>query len=336
MGENMIRTRKSRAVAALVAGALVIAACGGDDDDSGDDAGTAEPADEPADDGGDEPADDGGEEPADDGGDEPADDGGDEPADDGGEEPASEMDDSDMAPQRGGVLTYLLEAESDTWDIPGANCAAACITVMRAVADPMLIVNSDNELEPFLVESFDVNDDFTEWTFTMRPGVTFHDGTPVDGAALQKNLIEMASGTLQGQVFWDLANGSLFSDPPGSPADSIELVDDMTVKVSFAVPVATFGYALAERTGWVFAPSFWDNPDRAGALAVSTGPFMMTEQVRGEVTRTVANPNYWRTDANGEALPYLDGVDFPTGARQRRPPGHDAGRRRRAQPGQRR
>ncbi|MEZ5299011.1 MAG: ABC transporter substrate-binding protein, partial [Ilumatobacteraceae bacterium] len=310
MGENMIRTRKSRAVAALVAGALVIAACGGDDDDSGDDAGTAEPADEPADDGGDEPADDGGEEPADDGGDEPADDGGDEPADDGGEEPASEMDDSDMAPQRGGVLTYLLEAESDTWDIPGANCAAACITVMRAVADPMLIVNSDNELEPFLVESFDVNDDFTEWTFTMRPGVTFHDGTPVDGAALQKNLIEMASGTLQGQVFWDLANGSLFSDPPGSPADSIELVDDMTVKVSFAVPVATFGYALAERTGWVFAPSFWDNPDRAGALAVSTGPFMMTEQVRGEVTRTVANPNYWRTDANGEALPYLDGVDF--------------------------
>ena len=306
----MIRTRKSRAVAALVAGALVIAACGGDDDDSGDDAGTAEPADEPADDGGDEPADDGGEEPADDGGDEPADDGGDEPADDGGEEPASEMDDSDMAPQRGGVLTYLLEAESDTWDIPGANCAAACITVMRAVADPMLIVNSDNELEPFLVESFDVNDDFTEWTFTMRPGVTFHDGTPVDGAALQKNLIEMASGTLQGQVFWDLANGSLFSDPPGSPADSIELVDDMTVKVSFAVPVATFGYALAERTGWVFAPSFWDNPDRAGALAVSTGPFMMTEQVRGEVTRTVANPNYWRTDANGEALPYLDGVDF--------------------------
>ncbi|MCB0968185.1 MAG: ABC transporter substrate-binding protein, partial [Ilumatobacter sp.] len=152
-------------MAALVAGALVIAACGGDDDDSGDDAGTAEPADEPADDGGDEPADDGGEEPADDGGDEPADDGGDEPADDGGEEPASEMDDSDMAPQRGGVLTYLLEAESDTWDIPGANCAAACITVMRAVADPMLIVNSDNELEPFLVESFDVNDDFTEWTF---------------------------------------------------------------------------------------------------------------------------------------------------------------------------
>ena len=318
-------------MAALVAGALVIAACGGDDD-GGDDAETEEPADdgaeEPADDAAEEPADDGGdepaEEPADDGADEPADDGADEPADDGegddaGDDDAGDDDTDDgegdmgeeaMTPQRGGVVTYLLEAESDTWDIPGANCAVACITVMRAVADPMLIVNADNELEPFLVESFDVNEDFTEWTFTMRDGVTFHDGTPVDGAAIQRNLIEMASGTLQGQVFWDLANGSIFSDPPGNPADSIELVDDMTVKVSFGVPVATFGYALAERTGWVMAPSYWDNPERAGALAVSTGPFVMVEQVRGEVTRLEANPNYWRTDGNGEPLPYLDGIDF--------------------------
>ena len=273
----MLRSRTSRVlVAPLVALALVAAACGGDDDT----------ADEPAaDGGGDEPADD---EPADD---EPADD---EPADDGGDEPAA------MTPQRGGVLTYLLEAESDTWDVPGANCAVACITVMRQVMDPLTVVNSDGDVEPFLLESFEVSDDFTEYTLTMREGITFHDGTPADGAAVQRNLQEMARGILQGQVLVDLVGGP----------DGIELVDDMTVKLTFSRPFATFPYNIAERTGWLFAPSFWDNPDRAGALAVGTGPFVMAEWVRGERTVLEANPSYWRTDANGEQLPYLDGIEF--------------------------
>jgi peptide/nickel transport system substrate-binding protein len=300
-----------------VALALVTAACGGDDDDdSADDvtddsaADTGdEPAEEPADDSADEPAADTGDEPAE----EPADDSGDEPAADTGDEPAEEPAAEPaemMEPQRGGTLTFLLEAESDTWDIPGANCAVACITVMRQVMDPLTLTTDDNGVVPFLLESIESNDDFTEWTLTMRDGVTFHDGTPADGAALQRNLIEMASGVLQGQVFWDLVNGSIYSDPPGDPADSIILVDPMTVTVTFSRPVSTFGYALSERTGWLFSPSFWDNPDRAGAVAVGTGPFIMTEWIRGEQTTLVANQNYWRTDANGEQLPYLDGINF--------------------------
>jgi peptide/nickel transport system substrate-binding protein len=287
----MLRSRTTRAlVAPLVALALVASACGGDDD-SAEEPATEEPATE-------EPAT---EEPA-----EPAE----EPADDGAQAVADPVEEpaEEMSIQRGGTLTYLLEAESDTWNIPGANCAVACITVMNAVSDPLLIVNEDNEVEPFLAESFEVNDDYTEWTITMREGVTFHDGTPVDGAALYRNMIEMASGILQGQVFFDLVNGNILAG--GNPADSIEQVGDMSVKVTFGRPFATFGHNLAGRTGWVMAPSFWDDPERNGALAVSTGPFIMEEWVRGEVTHLVANPNYWRTDANGEQLPYLDGIDF--------------------------
>ena len=218
----------------------------------------------------------------------------DEPADEPSDEPAA------MAPQRGGTLSYLLEAESDTWDVPGANCAVSCITVLRQVMDPLTVVNRDGEVEPFLLESFAVNDDFTEYTLTMREGVVFQDGTPADGAAVQRNLQEMARGILQGQVLMDLVGGP----------DGIELVDPMTVKVTFSRPFATFPYNIAERTGWLFAPSFWDNPDRAGALAVGTGPFEMVEWTRGEQTVLEANPDYWRTDANGEQLPYLDSIVF--------------------------
>ncbi|MEY2959158.1 MAG: hypothetical protein RLZZ01_1726, partial [Actinomycetota bacterium] len=230
----MKRSRTSRAlVAPLVAVALVAAACGGGDDDAAEEPAAEEPGDEPA-----------AEEP------------GDEPA----EEPME-----DMTPQRGGTLTYLLEAESDTWNIPSANCAVACITVMRQVMDPLTIVNEDGDVEPFLLESIESNDDFTEFTLTMREGVVFHDGTPADGAAVQRNLQEMALGLLQGQVLVDLVGG----------AEGIELVDPMTVKVTFSRPFATFPYNIAERTGWLIAPSYWDNPERAGALAVGTGPFKM-------------------------------------------------------------
>ena len=240
----------------------------------------------------------------DDGGDEG---GEDEPAEDVTEDTADDTEAPEITDEeivRGGNLTYLLEAESDTWDIPGANCAVSCITVMRSVMDPLAIVNLEGDVEPYLLESIESNEDFTSFTLTMREGIVFHDGTPADGAAVLRNLTEMANGLLQGQVLVDLvrdADGNL---------TGLTLVDDLTVQVDFTVPFATFPFNIAERTGWLIAPSYWDNPERAGALAIGTGPFMMTEWTRGEQTVVEANPNYWKTDANGEALPYLDSITF--------------------------
>ncbi len=289
--------RRLRHVAApLVAGALIAAACGGSSD-GGSDTGTDDTVDSVADDTGDSVADDTGDSVPDDTGD---------------TTPEADPEPVDTAGvTRGGTLVTLLEAESDTWDIPGANCAVACISVMNNVADTLTIVDENGEVQPFLLEAYEVSDDFTTHTLTMRDGVTFHDGTPADGASVQRSLIEMATGILQGQVFLDLVNGSPVSaDNPGDPADSIVLTDDKTVTVTFNKPFATFGNNIAGRTGWLIAPSFWDSESRASDLMVATGPFIMDEQVRDEVTRVSANPDYWRTDGNGEALPYLDGIDF--------------------------
>ncbi|MEP2374428.1 MAG: ABC transporter substrate-binding protein [Ilumatobacter sp.] len=319
--------RRLRLVAApLLAGALIATACGGSSDggsDTGDTGGDT--ADSVADDTGDTVADDTG-----DTGGEDAGDTGDAEGDTGdaeGDTGDAEGDTGDAEPvdpsavTRGGTLVALLEAESDTWDIPGANCAVACISVMNQVADTLTIVDENGAIQPFLLEAYEVSDDFTTHTLTMRDGVTFHDGTPADAAAVQRSLIEMASGILQGQVFLDLVNGSPVSaDNPGDPADSIVLTDDKTVTVTFNKPFATFGQNIAGRTGWLIAPSFWDSETRASDLMIATGPFTMDEQVRDEVTRLSANPDYWRTDSAGEPLPYLDGIEFrpnPDGSARR-------------------
>lgn len=297
-----------RVATLLVAGAMIAASCGGSDDDADEsDIETAESAPDT-------------EAPDVETTDEETTEG-EAPDETAAEDTTDKESDEEEAPsedgvdaadiQRGGTLTYLLEAESDTWDIPGANCAVSCITVMNAVADTMTTVNEDGEVEPFLLESFEANDDFTEFTLVMRDGVTFHDGTPADGAAVHRTLIEMASGLLAGQTYFDLLNGAP-SNPnnPGDVADSIVLNDDGSVTVSFANPYSTYGLFLANRGGWLVAPSFWDNPDRASALMVATGPFIMENRVRDEVTELVANPDYWRDGADGEPLPYLDGVNF--------------------------
>lgn len=294
--------RGLRLVAIPIVAGLIAASCGGDDEGA-DDAVTEEAADTAADTGADEPATETAvEEPATETAvEEPATETG------GDEAPATTAPMEEMAPVRGGVLTYLLEAETDTWDIPGANCAVACITVMRQVAEPLAIVNADGQVEPFLLESIESNADFTEFTLKMREGITFHDGTPADGAAVQRNLLQMATGILQGQVMTDVVGND---QDPKAPEQGIVLVDPMTVQVSFTRPFATFPYNIAERTGYLLAPSFWDNPDKSAALPVGTGPFKMVEWVRGEQTVLEANPDYWRTDANGEPLPYLDGIVF--------------------------
>lgn len=308
--------RRLRHVAApLVAGALIAAACGGSSD------GGSESGDTVAEESGDTVAEESGdtgaeEESGDTVAEEEAGDTGaeEEAGDTGAEEEAGDTGDAmaeDMAITRGGTLTYLIEAESDTWDIPGANCAVSCITVMNAVADTLTVVTADGAVEPFLLESFTPNDDFTEYTLVMRDGVTFHDGTPADGAAVHKSLLEMATGLLQGQVFFDLANGAPQNPAnPGAAEDSIVLNDDQSVTVSFNKPFATFGNNLAGRTGWLIAPSFWDDPERAGATMIGTGPFTMDNQVRGEVTELTAYDGYWRNGQDGEPLPYLDGVNF--------------------------
>ena len=278
-----------RLLITLLALALLAAACGGSDDAdepaTGDEPSTTETGDDGDTDADEDASGDDAETDATDDGDESE--AGDEPA------PVAEV-------QRGGSISVLIEAETDTWNMPVAQCAASCQMVMFNVADTLFIVNDAGETEPFLLESYTVNDDATVHTLTMRDGVTFHDGTPADGAALQRNLSEMASGLLQGQLFVDLADG----------VNSIVLIDDMTVEVTYARPFATFARVMADRTGMLYAPSYWDDPDRAAALPIATGPFQMTEWVRGERTVVTANPTYWRTDADGEALPYVDEIVF--------------------------
>ena len=84
---------------------------------------------------------------------------------------------------------FGLEADTaNGWAPYRASYATSGYIPLSAISDSLFAVNDEGETVPLLVESVDHNADYTEWTLHIREGITFHDGTPLDGAAVKFNI----------------------------------------------------------------------------------------------------------------------------------------------------
>jgi peptide/nickel transport system substrate-binding protein len=217
------------------------------------------------------------------------------PAENGDDEP-------DEGPQYGGRLVVGLEAETNNW-LPGTGSfASSGVTVAMAIYDPLVVLNEDGDWEPNLAESLEPNDDLTEWTMGLRPDVVFHDGSPFDADTLKWNFDTLHN------VPASLTYGSIRA----TGVVEVEVVDDLTVIWRLEETNAAFPDLLRGATGW---PTSREAYERLGAddLAiqpVGTGPFEFVEWRRDDRFVARRNENYWRTDDDGNQLPYLDEVEY--------------------------
>jgi peptide/nickel transport system substrate-binding protein len=95
---------------------------------------------------------------------------------------------STMKPKRGGSLTFGTDTEEGGFDPTSARWDEGGFFYGRTVFDPLAIVTTTGQVEPYLAQSIVSNPDFTVYTITLRPGIVFHDGTPLNAAGLQLNL----------------------------------------------------------------------------------------------------------------------------------------------------
>ena len=95
----------------------------------------------------------------------------------------------DATPQPGGTLTYAVEAESSGgFCLAEAQLSAAGIQVAYAIYDPLMAYDEDLVAKPYLAESVTPNDDNTAFTFKLRTGVKFHDGTDLTAQVVKENI----------------------------------------------------------------------------------------------------------------------------------------------------
>jgi peptide/nickel transport system substrate-binding protein len=202
---------------------------------------------------------------------------------------------SKATPKKGGSLVFGVDAEEQGFDPTQGRFDEVGVMYARTVFDPLTIVLTNGDWAPYLAESVVPNSSYTAWTITLRPNVTFHDGTACDGAALVTNLQAQSKSLLTGIVI----NPTL---------QSIAQTGPLAATITFKQPWVPFPYYLAGGIGgqiaYVVAPSMLSNPNGT-SHPVGTGPFVFKEWIPNDHFTATANPNYWR-----KGMPYLKQITF--------------------------
>lgn len=163
---------------------------------------------------------------------------------------------------------------------PTAGAAAAIDEIVYAnVFEGLTRINSAGEVKPALAESWEVSEDGKTYTFKLRSGAKFHDGSALDAGdvkfSLERAMAEDSTNAQKG----------LFS-----AIDSVEAVDDTTVKVMLKNPQGSFLYNMGWGDAVIVAP---ESADGNKENPVGTGPFKFESWAKGSAITIVKNPDYW-------------------------------------------
>ncbi|MAQ86232.1 MAG: ABC transporter substrate-binding protein [Maritimibacter sp.] len=176
-------------------------------------------------------------------------------------------------------ITVGMQLEPPNLDPTGGAAAAIDEVVYANLFEGLTRYTSDGSIAPALAESWDISEDGTEYTFHLRDGVTFHDGSTMDAEDVKFSLDRARAEDSTN------AQKALFAG-----ISEVEVVDPLTVKVTLSGPNSAFPNNMAWGDAVIVAPESIDN---AATAPVGTGPFMFSDWVQGDRVELVAYDGYW-------------------------------------------
>ncbi len=202
-------------------------------------------------------------------------------------------------PQRGGTLGLSVQLTTASLDPLFGNAPSADRSFLNLYAEQLVFQNGNYDFEPGLAERWEFENDGKSILFHLRPGVRFHDGTPLNAEAVKFN-------------FERLMNPSIAHRKRAAAEsfESVDVVDGATVRVNFKVRSALSLVRIASAEGSICSPkAITELGDDFSRRPVCTGPFTMISW-SGNQFIAKRNPNYWRMGVDGKPLPYLDEVQI--------------------------
>ncbi|QNE43113.1 ABC transporter substrate-binding protein [Frigoribacterium sp. NBH87] len=195
------------------------------------------------------------------------------------------------APVEGGTLTYATGDAEPTCLDPhvGGNYPQALISTQYA--ESLVSKDADGEIVPWLAESWTEASDGLSWTFTLKPDVTFTDGTPFDAAAVAANVAHVQDpSTLSSTGYLALAK-----------VTGVEAVDDLTARIDLSTPDSALLESLTQPWLAMESPEALQRPQEVNCESpVGTGPFVVDSWTKQEQVELSRNDDYSSPPADAD------------------------------------
>lgn len=193
-------------------------------------------------------------------------------------------------PKKGGILRIGITQQILNLD-PHTATAFSSFRVLELIYEGLLTYDDDLNLRPALAESWMVSLDGKVYTFKLREGVKFHDGSVLTAEDVKYSFERILNpNTNSPQRSWLMV------------IDRIEIVSPFEVKFVLKEPYAPFLELLASTGISIVPKDFEAKVEDPKVKTLGTGPFKLAE-FRSDFVRLIRNEEYWE-----EGLPYLDGV----------------------------
>jgi len=191
--------------------------------------------------------------------------------------------------KQGDKLTIAIGPDPDTLD-PMRQTTTTVQNIVSMVVETFVFVDPEGKYKPLLATSWQTAADGMSWTFTLRSGVKFSDGTAFNAAAAKANFDRVLTpgntcplcGAFRG-------------------VNSIDAVDDTHLKLNLKQPIAPLLGLMTEATFGFLSPTtiakgtdFFKDQEKP----VGTGPYLLTDRVKGDHVTLTRNDSYWGAKPN--------------------------------------
>ena len=208
---------------------------------------------------------------------------------------------SASAQGRRDALVVAMEAEPPGLD-PGQSLGLHTLRVTHEIFETLVTTADDStDIVPGLAESWQTSADGLTWTFKLRRGVTFHDGTPLNAAAVKFTFDRVidADHPHAKSGKWSFVTGYL------SSVKSVDVVDPQTVRLNLKYPTSSLAALLALPNCAIVSPAaFAKDPAGFDSRPVGSGRYRFDTWERGSRLVLKRNDDYWGTKGRPQTLVY--------------------------------
>ena len=204
------------------------------------------------------------------------------------------VEESAVPAEEAATQSVFIYAHPTTFpDLNPASSFSNDLVIMANCYETLTFYNapgSEEVISPKLATGWETNEENTEWTFTLREGVSFQDGEPFNAEAVKssiENTMELGAGA---SYIW-------------APVDTVEVVDEYTVKFTLLWPAPMDLVASAGYAAWIYSPKAyaekgadWFNEGNCAG----TGPYTIDKYDRGSRILMTRNADYWGGWSDGQ------------------------------------